>query len=138
MNMNFSKFLLKDDWYRDTELLGFKSRELIFPKGHIFESDSKGLYNLIWGGWSEENTNLGGRMQLTEKMMREAQDGANSMFEEIPVEVKEEVIMTVEELQEDEDVVKSWRIQLDVKTTRSKLREVERIINDMVKPILEA
>ena len=46
--------------------------------------------------------------------------------------------MTVEELQEDEDVVKSWRIQLDVKTTRSKLREVERIINDMVKPILEA
>ena len=136
--MNFSKFLLKDDWYRDTELLGFKSRELIFPKGHIFESDSKGLYNLIWGGWSEENTNLGGRMQLTEKMMREAQDGANSMFEEIPVEVKEEVIMTVEELQEDEDVVKSWRIQLDVKTTRSKLREVERIINDMVKPILEA
>ena len=136
--MNFSKFLLKEDWYRDTELLGFKSRELIFPKDHIFESDSKGLYNLTWGGWSEENTNVGGRMQLTEKMMREAQDGANSMFEEIPVEVKEEVIMTVEELQEDEDVVKSWRIQLDVKTTRTKLREVEKIINDMVKPILEA
>ena len=134
--MNFSKFLLKDDWYRDTELLGFKNRELIFSKGHIFESDSKGLYNLIWGGWSEENTNIGGRMQLTEKMMREAQDGSNSMFEEIPVEVKEEVIMTVEELLEDEDVVKSWRIQLDVKTTRAKLREVEKIINEMVKPIL--
>jgi hypothetical protein len=46
--------------------------------------------------------------------------------------------MTVEELLEDEDVVKSWRIQLDVKTTRTKLREVEKIINDMVKPILEA
>ena len=136
--MNFSKFLLKDDWYRDTELLGFKNRELIFSKGHIFESDSKGLYNLIWGGWSEENTNIGGRMQLTEKMMRETQDGSNSMFEEMPVEVKEEVIMTVEELLEDEDVVKSWRIQLDVKTTRTKLREVEKIINDMVKPILEA
>ena len=138
MNMNFSKFLLKDDWYRDTELLGFKSRELIFSKGHIFESDSKGLYNLIWGGWSEENTNIGGRMQLTGKMMREAQDGSNSMFEEIPVEEKEEVVMTVEELIDDEDVVKSWRIQLDVRTTRIKLREVEKIINDMVKPILEA
>ena len=92
----------------------------------------------MWGGWSEENTNIGGRMQLTEKMMRETQDGSNSMFEEMPVEVKEEVIMTVEELLEDEDVVKSWRIQLDVKTTRTKLREVEKIINDMVKPILES
>ena len=70
--------------------------------------------------------------------MREAQDGSNSMFEEIPVEEKEEVVMTVEELIDDEDVVKSWRIQLDVKTTRAKLREVEKIINDMVKPILEA
>ena len=54
------------------------------------------------------------------------------------VEEKEDVVMTVEELIDDEDVVKSWRIQLDVKTTRAKLREVEKIINDMVKPILEA
>ena len=135
--MNFSKFLLKDDWYRDTELLGFKTRELIFPKGHIFEPDTKGLYNLVWGGWSEENTNVGGRMQLTEKMMREAQDGTNLMFQEIPVEVKEEVVMTVEEIPDSEEYdVKNWRIQLDVKTTRAKLREVEKIINEMVKPIL--
>jgi len=45
--------------------------------------------------------------------------------------------MTVEEIPDSEEyVVKNWRIQLDVKTTRAKLREVEKIINEMVKPIL--
>ena len=45
--------------------------------------------------------------------------------------------MTIKEIIDSEDdVVKNWRIQLDVKTTRSKLREVEKIINEMVKPIL--
>ena len=127
--MNFPKFLLKEDWYIETKLLSQVNKELVFEKGHVFESEN-GIYDIVWSG---------GKMSLTEKMMKEAQDeDKNSMFEEIPVEVKEEVIMTVEELLEDEDVVKSWRIQLDVKTTRTKLREVEKIINDMVKPILEA
>jgi hypothetical protein len=59
------------------------------------------------------------------------------MFEEIPLEVKEEIKMTVEEIPDSEEyAVKNWRIQLDVKTTRAKLREVEKIINEMVKPIL--
>jgi hypothetical protein len=77
-------------------------------------------------------------MSLTEKMMRESEDeNKNPMFEEIPLEVKEEIKMTVEEIPDSEEyAVKNWRIQLDVKTTRAKLREVEKIINEMVKPIL--
>jgi hypothetical protein len=126
--MNFPKFLLKEDWYIETKLLSQVNKELVFEKGHVFESEN-GIYDIVWSG---------GKMSLTEKMMKEAQDeDKNSMFEEIPVEVKEEVKMTVEEIPDSEEyAVKNWRIQLDVKTTRAKLREVEKIINEMVKPIL--
>ena len=126
--MNFPKFLLKEDWYIETTWLSNLNKELVFEKGHVFESEN-GIYDIVWSG---------GKMSLTEKMMKEAQDeDKNSMFEEIPVEVKEEVKMTVEEIPDSEEyAVKNWRIQLDVKTTRAKLREVEKIINEMVKPIL--
>jgi hypothetical protein len=126
--MNFPKFLLKEDWYIETKLLSQVNKELVFEKGYVFESEN-GIYDIVWSG---------GKMSLTEKMMKEAQDeDKNSMFEEIPVEVKEEVKMTVEEIPDSEEyAVKNWRIQLDVKTTRAKLREVEKIINEMVKPIL--
>lgn len=126
--MNFPKFLLKEDWYIETKLLSQVTKELVFEKGHVFESEN-GIYDIVWSG---------GKMSLTEKMMKDAQDeDKNSMFEEIPVEVKEEVKMTVEEIPDSEEyAVKNWRIQLDVKTTRAKLREVEKIINEMVKPIL--
>jgi hypothetical protein len=126
--MNFPKFLLKEDWYIETKLLNQVTKELVFEKGHIFESEN-GIYDIVWSG---------GKMSLTEKMIRETQDEDKGlMFEEIPVEIKEEVKMTVEEIPDSEEyVVKNWRIQLDVKTTRAKLREVEKIINEMVKPIL--
>jgi len=126
--MNFPKFLLKEDWHIESKLLNQVTKELVFEKGHIFESEN-GIYDIVWSG---------GKMSLTEKMMKEAQDeDKNSMFEEIPVEVKEEVKMTVEVIPDSEEYdVKNWRIQLDVKTTRAKLREVEKIINEMVKPIL--
>jgi hypothetical protein len=126
--MNFPKFTLKEDWYIETKLLNQVTKELVFEKGHVFTSET-GIYDIIY---------TGGKMSLTEKMMREAEDeNKNSMFEEIPVEVKEEVKMTVEEIPDSEEYdVKNWRIQLDVKTTRAKLREVEKIINEMVKPIL--
>jgi hypothetical protein len=126
--MNFPKFRLKEDWYIESKLLNQVTKELVFEKNHIFETET-GLYDIVWSG---------GKMSLTEKMMRESQDeNKNPMFEEIPVEVKEEVKMTVEEIPDSEEyAVKNWRIQLDVKTTRAKLREVEKIINEMVKPIL--
>jgi hypothetical protein len=126
--MNFSKFRLKEDWYIESKLLNQVTKELVFEKDHIFETEN-GIYDIVWSG---------GKMSLTEKMMREAKDGDKGlMFEEIPVEVKEEVKMTVEEIPDSEEyTVKNWRIQLDVKTTRAKLREVEKIINEMVKPIL--
>jgi hypothetical protein len=126
--MNFPKFTLKEDWYIETKLLNQVTKELVFEKDYIFESET-GIYDIVWSG---------GKMSLSEKMMREAEDeNKNPMFDEISVEVKEEVKMTVEEIPDSEEyAVRNWRIQLDVKTTRAKLREVEKIINEMVKPIL--
>jgi hypothetical protein len=134
--MNFPKFLLKNDWYVESKILNQVTKELLFEKGRIFESET-GIYDIIWGGWSETNQ-VGGRMQLSEKMMRDAQDADKGlMFEQVPEEIKEEVVMSVEEIPDsEENEIKNWRIQLDVKTTRAKLREVEKIINEMVKPIL--
>jgi hypothetical protein len=37
---------------------------------------------------------------------------------------------------DDEEIIKNWRIQLDVKTSRRKLKEIEKIINQKVKEIL--
>ena len=57
------------------------------------------------------------------------------IFDEV-LEVKEFEIL-IEELPDDDDtLVQSWRIQLDVKTTKSKLKEVQRIIEEHVRPIL--
>jgi hypothetical protein len=126
--MSFPKFILKEDWYIESKLLNQVTKDLVFEKGHMFETET-GIYDIVWSG---------GKMSLSEKMMKDAQDDKKDlMFDEIPVEIKEEVKMTVEEISDSEEhSIKNWRIQLDVKTTRAKLREVEKIINDMVKPIL--
>ena len=126
--MSFPKFILKEDWYIESKLLNQVTKDLVFEKGHMFETET-GIYDIVWSG---------GKMSLSEKMMKDAQDDKKDlMFDEIPVEIKEEVKMTVEEISDSEEhSIKNWRIQLDVKTTRSKLREVEKIINEMVKPIL--
>jgi hypothetical protein len=126
--MNFPKFSLKEDWYIESKFLNQLTKELVFEKGHTFESEN-GVYEIIWSG---------GKMSLTEEMMRDTKDKyQNFLFEEMNTDIKEEVIMTIEEIPESEEYeVKNWRIQLDVKTTRSKLREVEKIINEIVKPIL--
>ncbi len=134
--MKYSKFILKQDWFIETEFLGVKNKELVFTKGQIFEANQKGEYHITYGGWSEENTKVGGRMILSEEQMRKATDNEKTIFsEEIPS--SEDIVVTVEEISEEEDfVIKNWRIQLDVKTTRTKLREVEKIINEVIKPIL--
>ncbi len=134
--MKFPRFILRQDWFLETEIFGVKNKNLIFTKGQIFESNEKGEYHITHGGWTEETPHIGGKIVLSVEDMRKAKDGDVNLFsEEVPP--SEEVVMTVEEIPEEEEyTIKNWRIQLDVKTTRSKLREVEKIINEMVKPIL--
>jgi hypothetical protein len=131
----FPKFRLKKDWYIEVDILGVKNKTLIFTEGQVFESESDNNYYIIYGGWSEETRNVGGRLILDEEKMRLANDGVELLFEvidDIP-----DLELMVEELPDDDDIlVRNWRIQLDVKTTRKKLKEIEIIINKVVKPIL--
>lgn len=132
MSINFR---LKKDWFLETDLLGLKNKTLIFEEGHIFKPTENGEYHIIFGGWSEENTKVGGRMILSEEEMSKAEDNGELLFEiEKP---KQNIEIVIQEVPEDDDVqIKNWRIQLDVKTTRKKLKEVERMINEKVIPLL--
>jgi hypothetical protein len=74
-------------------------------------------------------------MILDIEQMRLATDGPDELlFKEIitnPVEIK------ISEISEDdEDIVRNWRIQLDVKTSKKKLKEIERMINEKVLPLI--
>jgi len=128
------KFKLKKNWFLETDIIGIKNKTLIFESGTVFLPKENGEYHVIWGGWSESNTNIGGRMILSEDEMKSANDNGELLFEIVDDKNIEIVIKEIDD--EDEDQIKSWRIQLDVKTTRKKLKEVQRIINEKVIPIL--
>ena len=133
--MRNPSFKLKKDWYLETDILGIKNKTLIFTEGQIFEPNEKGEYHITHGGWSENTPNVGGRMILLEDEMKSANDNGVLLFDII--EPKQNIEVVIQEISEDDDlIVRNWRIQLDVKTTRKKLKEVEKIINEMVKPIL--
>lgn len=131
----FPKFKLKKDWFIQTDILGIKNKTLIFPEGHIFEPTQNGEYHIIQGGWSESTPNIGSRMILSQDDMRLGNDNGDLLFEEL--EVKKDIEVLIQEVPDDDDtLVKNWRIQLDVKTTRKKLKDIESIIKDRVLPLL--
>jgi len=126
--MKLQKFILRKDWNIETEFAGIKNKILIFNKGKVFEADDNGSYIIEW---------IGGRMVLDFDGMRLAIDPSNgdTLFDII--EEKKDIEIKVEEVSDnDEEIVKNWRIQLDVKTSRKKLKEIEKIINEKVKEIL--
>ena len=58
------------------------------------------------------------------------------MLEKI-IEKDNEIEIIIEEIPDDDDIlVRNWRIQLDVKTTRKKLKEIQKIIEEKVKPLI--
>ena len=124
--MNYPKLILNQDWTYDTEFLGSKITKTLYKKGDIFEADDEGKYQVI---------NPTGEISLINlESIKNIKINDTLIFEE---ELEEELEIIIEEVPEDdEDIVKNWRIQLDVKTTRKKLKEIEKIINQMVKPIL--
>jgi hypothetical protein len=129
--MIFPKFTLKEDWFIETDFLGIKNKQLICTKDQVFESNEKGEYHIIYGGWSEENPKVGGRMILNEEQMK-----SSDIFEKIPEE-SDGFEIIIEEIPDDDDnLVRNWRIQLDVKTTRKKLKEVQQLIEEHIRPIL--
>lgn len=120
--MQYPKFSLNKDWNIESEFAGIKNKVLIFSTGHIFEANEDGEYIIEW---------IGGRMSFNEDQMRLNKE----LF--TPIEIRSDIEILIEEVDDSDDtLVRNWRIQLDVKTTRKKLKEVQRIIEEQVKPIL--
>ena len=116
------KFKLKEDWIHESEFLGKKFTKKMYDKDYIFEPVD-GKYEIIH--------HTGEIFNLDEQQMK-----SFDILEEIK-EFSDDFEIIIEEIPEDDDVlVRNWRIQLDVKTTRKKLKEVQRIIEEHVKPIL--
>lgn len=117
------KFVLKEDWTYETNFLGKNISKTIYTKGETFEPDIDGLYN-VTGPYGDIN-------KLDIEQMR-----SYTFLEEV-VEFEPEFEIVIEEVPEDDDnLVKNWRIQLDVKTTRKKLKDFERVFKETVSNLL--
>lgn len=129
-------FKLKEDWFIQTDILGIKNRTLLFSSGHVFKPTEEGEYHIIHGGWTQENPNVGARMILSVDEMRSSKDDlGNPLFQEL---TNDSLKMNIEEINDgDEDLVKNWRIQLDVKTSMKKLKKIQVILEKEIKEILE-
>lgn len=105
------KFRLKEDWVYESSFLGKKTTKKMYEKDHIFEPED-GVYKII--------AHTGEIFELNEDEMKKF-----DILEEVIEDNDLEII--IEEIPEDDDIlVRNWRIQLDVKTTRKKLKEVEK------------
>jgi len=116
------KFRLKEDWVYESSFLGKKTTKKMYEKDHIFEPED-GVYKIV--------AHTGEIVELSESEMKNF-----DILEEVIEDNDLEII--IEEIPEDDDIlVRNWRIQLDVKTTRKKLKEIEKAVNEHIKPLLQ-
>lgn len=114
------KFRLKEDWYIDD----FFDKVKIYNEGEVFTPNENGKY--IIHGLNDT------KMVLSYDEMLKSNNGNELLFELI-----EELELIVEEVKEDEvEEVKKWRIQLDVNTTQSKLKEIQKFIQENISDML--
>lgn len=122
--MNFSKFKLLQDFEVETEFAGIKKNQKIFEKGKEFSANENGIYIIEW---------FAGKLEFTIEQMREAKNNNLPLFEE----EKSKYELVIEEVDEDDDnLIGNWRIQLDVKTTRKKLKEFEKAFKEIISDII--
>ena len=118
-----SKFILKKDWILKYTILDKQGQELLYTKGKIFEPNEHGEYII---------SSTQGKMILKYKDMKSALDGEDLLFEE--VEELPQIKVTL--LEEDEDSIKNYRLQLDVKTTPRKAKEIENYLRKTLQKML--
>ena len=113
------KFQLKEDWLYESEFLGQKMTKKLYDKGHIFEPIND-KYEII--------NQIGEILYLSELDMNKI---------DILEKIKEnDLDIIIEEIPDDDDnLVRNWRIQLDVKTTRKKLKEFEKIFRESIESL---
>ena len=120
-----SKFILKKDWVLKGEILGKSYQELLYNKGEIFEPNLNGEYII---------KNSHGQMILKYNEMKSAENNGELLFGEI-VEKVPEISLTV--LHDDfDDIERNYRLQLDVKTTGRKVKEIEKYLRKTLQEML--
>ena len=78
----------------------------------------------------------GGSIILDYQGIKEAKQDGNILFEEVK-ENKPQLELVIQEVPDnDENLIGNWRIQLDVKTTRKKLKEIEKAFREVVSDII--
>jgi hypothetical protein len=99
----------------------------ILTIGQIIEPNSEGVYEISYGeGITKKYLNLS-----LEEVKNAKQNKDVFIFKEI--DEIDEIDIIIEELPDDDDIlVRNWRIQLDVKTTRKKLKEFEKIFRESI------
>lgn len=113
------KFKLKSKF---TDFLGND----IMKIGDIIEPNENGIYDIKY---------TSGNMTLDIEGMKTAKQDGILLFEE--VKEKGEIDLIIQEIPDDDDnLVGNWRIQLDVKTTRKKLKKFEKIFRETIDSIL--
>ena len=118
-----SRFILKKDWILKYTILDKQGQELLYTKGKVFEPNEHGEYII---------SSTQGKMILKYKDMKLAVDGEDLLFEEL--EELPEIKVTL--LEEDEDAIKNYRLQLDVKTTPRKAKEIENYLRKTLQEML--
>lgn len=104
----------------------FIGREIL-KIGDIIEPNEKGIYVINYTS-DDYKQNI----EFSIDTIRETKQNGVRLFEEV-----EELELTIEEVSDnDENLITNWRIQLDIKTTRKKLKEFEKIFKESIDRII--
>lgn len=119
------KFKLLNDWNIELNIANKKVKNKIFDKGHIFSPNKEGIYIIEY---------LNATMSLNIDEMRKSKfEDSTKMFEEIS---DFEIISNVIKNDNEDDEIKNWRIQVDVKTNLNKLKKIENTLRFEIDKIL--
>jgi hypothetical protein len=116
------QFKLIQDWY----IQNFFEKVKIYDAGHIFSAGEDGFYQI---------ESQFGNMKMDESKMREAiNENGELLFKEI---TNQSINISSYEVEEEKDLeIKSWRIQLDVKTSLRNLKKIEAFIKENISEYL--
>ena len=116
------KFRLKKDWF----INDFLDKVKIYDAGHIFTPDESGNYHI-------KGVNETSHFMTFDNMLN-AKSEDDLLFEPIS---NESLNLVVEEMPiSSDDEIKKWRIQLDVKTSLTKLKEIKKFLEENIPDLL--
>lgn len=119
------KFKLLNDWNIELNIAGKKVKNKIYDKDHIFSPNKEGIYIIDY---------LNSTISLSIDEMRKSKfENSTKMFEEIS---DFEIISNIIKNDNEDNEIKNWRIQVDVKTTLNKLKKIENILRFEIDKIL--